>query len=108
MTQWTAHCGCTITCDDDGEPVEFVKRCPVHQPPATVDDVAGENRAMSIARKALEDAGVDPEQIATGVDPETRIGVAEGPNGERAEVPKLKLAEYLATHAEARQYARRG
>jgi hypothetical protein len=110
MTEWTAHCGCKITMDDaDGEPVEFVQRCVQHPAPATVTDVSGENRAMSLARKALEDSGVDPETITSEVDPETRIGRARGPAGEIAEAPKLSLAEYLDAHPHAAErFAKKG
>jgi hypothetical protein len=101
--EWTAHCGCVLTCGEDGEPTDFVRRCEAHQT-ADPQDVAAENRAMSLARKALEDGGVDPETILTEVDAKSRIGRAHGPNGEVAEAPKVSLKEYVAQHAEASQF----
>jgi hypothetical protein len=114
MTRWTAHCGCVIDCsDEDGQPLSHVRWCALHEAGGltraaqTEEDVASENRAMSIARKALEDVGVAPEDILTSVDGDDRHGHADGPNGEYADVPKLSHEEYLAQHEGAASYARR-
>jgi hypothetical protein len=99
--EWMAHCGCRLEIrPEDGEPIAFNQRCERHQT-AKPEDVSGENRAMSLARKALEDSGVDPETITTEVDPATGNGLAHGPNGETAEAPKVTLQGYLDAHPQA-------
>lgn len=96
MTQWTAHCGCTITCDDaDGEPVEFISRCPIHQS-AEPADVAMENRAMSLAREAVaQAAGISPTDVVVTLDQDTRAATATA-EGYTATVPKVSLQDFVA------------
>jgi hypothetical protein len=86
-----------------GEPTDFVRRCSRHES-AAPEDVSGENRAMSLARKALEDSGVAPEEISTEVDPATGAGLAHGQNGEEAEAPKVSLQGYLDAHEGAASF----
>jgi hypothetical protein len=108
--EWTAHCGCVLAIrEPDGEPTELLRPCAYHAGAgASHEDVAGENRAMSLARKALEDTGVARDDIITEVVGDDRHGRAHGPNGEIAEVPKLSLDDYLAQHEGAASYARKG
>jgi hypothetical protein len=106
--EWTAHCGCRLTCGEDGEPTGFVRRCEAHQEPATPADVAAENRAMSLARKALEDSGVPSDDIVTEITGADRHGRAHGLNGETAEVSKVSLTEYLEAHPHAAERFAKG
>jgi hypothetical protein len=107
MTEWTAHCGCVITCsDEDGEPVEFVKVCPYHESASSaVDDIAMENRAMSLARHAVVLAqGVDPSEVTVTLDHATRAATAIGPAGtgqQTATSQKISLNDFVANIAAA-------
>ena len=94
--EWTAHCGCVMEVRaSDGEPTGFVRRCSAHEI-APVEDVAGENRALSVARMALKEMGVREEDIRVEIVGAERIARATGPHGEVVEKSRHSLAEYLA------------
>jgi hypothetical protein len=64
---------------------------------------------MSLARKALVDAyELDNDVITVEIADGDRCAVARGPNGESALVQKASHEEYLAQHAEAASFARKG
>lgn len=105
--EWIAHCGCRLTLDDAGEPTDFLRRCEFH-PDAEPADIAAENRAMSLATKAISEAAhVDPSEVLVSIVGADRHAHAEGPGGISVDFAKVTLAQYLAQHAEAVSRVRR-
>jgi hypothetical protein len=108
LPEWHAHCGCWLTVGQDGEPVDFLKRCEAHLDAAPAD-IAAENRAMSVVRMAVSSiAKIDIGDTWATIDPKTRHATCVSPDGQwSATMAPVSLPEYLAKHAIAETLATR-
>lgn len=108
--EWMAHCGCRLEIrPEDGEPIAFNFRCPIHQT-ATPEVVSGENRAMSLARKAVSEALDLPiEEVPPAeLQGDDRHAHCEYQGAVIDIASKgMSLAEYLRQHPDVRTFVKR-